>query len=143
MTIDWLKERKRVRDLYAGMDEGELEKIAGDMAALTEVAREELKSEMARRGLKLPPDKSKSEVKRAGAPPVMVGRYLFLPDAQIAKSILDSAGVDSFLADENLVRMDWLYSNLIGGIKLLVRAEDAEAAKKLLEESPPEEPEAE
>ena len=143
MTMDWVKERKRVRDLYAGMDEGELEKIADDMAALTEVAREELKSEMARRGLQLPPDKTESEARRAGAPPVMVGRYLFLPDAQIAKSILDSAGIESFLADENLVRMDWLYSNLIGGIKLFVRYEDAEAAKKLLEASPLEEPEGE
>lgn len=143
MTMDWVKERKRVRDLYAGMDEGELEKIAGDMGALTEVAREELKSEIARRGLEVPPDKAKSQAKRAGAPPVMVGRYLFLPDAQIAKSILDSAGIESFLADENLVRMDWLYSNLIGGIKLLVRDEDAETATKLLEESPLEEPEGE
>ena len=39
--------------------------------------------------------------------------------------------------------MDWLYSNLIGGIKLLVRDEDAETAKKLLEQSPLEEPEGE
>jgi Putative prokaryotic signal transducing protein len=66
---------------------------------------------------------------------VIVGRYLFLPDAQVAKSILDSAGIESFLADENVVRMDWFYSNAVGGIKLLVRHEDAETAKKLLEES--------
>jgi hypothetical protein len=36
------------------------------------------------------------------------------------------------------VRIDWLYSNLIGGIKLMVREEDADTARKLLEENIPE-----
>lgn len=52
-------------------------------------------------------------------------------------TFLDSAGIQSFLADENLVRIDWFYSNLIGGIKLLVRGEDAETAIKLLEQGTP------
>ena len=34
--------------------------------------------------------------------------------------------------------MDWFYSNLVGGIKLLVRAEDAEAAARQLDEIRPE-----
>jgi hypothetical protein len=56
----------------------------------------------------------------------------------IAKSMLDSAGIQSFLSDENLVRLDWFYSNLVGGIKLMVREEDGETARKLLEENIPE-----
>jgi hypothetical protein len=56
----------------------------------------------------------------------------------IAKSMLDSAGIESFLGDENLVRLDWFYSNLVGGIKLMVREEDADTARKLLEEKIPE-----
>ena len=40
--------------------------------------------------------------------------------------------------DENIVRLDWFYSNLVGNIKLLVSEEDAEAADKLLCEGVPE-----
>jgi hypothetical protein len=53
MTVDWDKERKRVREVYAGMEDGELQKIARDADGLTEVAREELEAEMGRRGMKL------------------------------------------------------------------------------------------
>ena len=130
--VDWNSERKRLRDRYAAMEDGELEKIASDAGGLTEVASEELKSEMERRGINWP------EQFIPGPPPVMVGRYRDLPDAQVAKSLLDSAGIDSFLADENLVRIDWFWSNMLGGAKLFVREKDADAAKKLLEQGPPE-----
>ncbi len=53
-------------------------------------------------------------------------------------SMLDSAGIESFLGDENLVRLDWFYSNLVGGIKLMVREEDAETATAVLERNIPE-----
>ena len=53
----------------------------------------------------------------------------------IAKSMLDSAGIERFLGDENLAR---LYSNLADGMKLMVREEDADTARKLLEENIPE-----
>jgi hypothetical protein len=66
--------------------------------------------------------------------PVIVGRYRDSGEAMIAKSMLDSAGIECFLGDENLVR---LYSNLAEGIKLMVREEDAETARKLLEENIP------
>jgi hypothetical protein len=62
-----------------------------------------------------------------------------LPEALLAKSVLDSAGIECFLGDDNLIRMDWLWSNLLGGIKLRVRQEDALVAARLLEgEDPPE-----
>jgi hypothetical protein len=67
----------------------------------------------------------------------MVGRYRDSGEAMIAKSMLDSAGIECFLGDENLVRIDWFYSNLIGGIKLMVREEDADTARKLLEQNIP------
>jgi hypothetical protein len=55
-------------------------------------------------------------------------------------AVLDSAGIESFLGDENMVRLDWFYSNLVGGIKLMVRKEDAETARALLEKNTPEKP---
>jgi hypothetical protein len=136
------KERQRLAALYGSMEELELEEIAADIESLTDVARQALRSEILRRGMALPPDTlaptitgaSKSEPPR----PVMIRRYRDLPEATIAKSILDSAGIECILVDENMVRLDWFYSNLVGGIKILVRAEDAETAIKLLDQEVPE-----
>jgi hypothetical protein len=139
---DEQKERLRLEELYASLEEGELEEIAGDATALTELAREALRSEMLSRGMQAPPAEKENLKTNGSEPeppgPVMVGRYRDSGEAMIAKSILDSAGIECFLADENLVRLDWFYSNLIGGIKLMVREEDAETARKLLEGSIPE-----
>jgi hypothetical protein len=60
-----------------------------------------------------------------------------LSEALLAKSVLDSAGIECFLGDENMVRMDWFWSNLLGGVKLWVREEDAETASSLLDQNTP------
>ena len=136
---DEQKERRRLAEWYASLEEGELEEIAGDADSLTQSAKEALRLEMLRRGMQGPPAKTEdSETpgsRREPPGPVMVGRYRDSGEAMIAKSMLDSAGIECFLGDENLVRIDWFYSNLVGGIKLMVREEDAETARKLLEEN--------
>jgi len=53
----------------------------------------------------------------------------------MAKSILDSAGIESFLADENVISMNWLWSNALGGVKLQVRKTDVAVASELLEQT--------
>ncbi len=63
--------------------------------------------------------------------------YRDLPEALLAQGKLQSQGIECFLADENIVRMDWYWSNLIGGIKLQVAAEDKDAAITALEEEIP------
>jgi hypothetical protein len=140
--IDEQRERKRLADLYASLEAGELEEIARDADSLTPVARELLRSEMSGRGMEAPAaQREAKEISQSddeALRPVMVGRYRDSPEALVAKSMLDSAGIESFLSDENLVRLDWFYSNLIGGIKLMVREEDAETARKLLEQNIPE-----
>jgi hypothetical protein len=70
---------------------------------------------------------------------VTVARYQNLPEAWIAKGKLESAGVPCFLIDDNMVRMNWFYANLLGGIKLQVAAEYASTANDLLQEDVPEE----
>lgn len=65
---------------------------------------------------------------------VMLRRYRDLPEAVIAKSILDAEGIDSVLGDENLVRMDWFWFNLLGGVKLWVRLQDLENAQELIDQ---------
>jgi hypothetical protein len=63
---------------------------------------------------------------------VILRRFRDIPDALVAWSILDSAGLESFLFDEITIRMDWLWSNALGGIKVCVRPEDAEDGDQLL-----------
>ena len=50
-TMDWQKERKRLAERYAAMQDGELQEIANSPESLTDVARQVLRSEMASRGM--------------------------------------------------------------------------------------------
>ena len=69
---------------------------------------------------------------------VILRKFRDLPEALLAKSFLESSGVESFLIDETTIRMDWLWSNLLGGVKLCVNREDAEAAAQILSQEIPE-----
>jgi len=63
---------------------------------------------------------------------IPIWKYRDLHEAVIAKAALESAGISCFLANENMVRMDWFLSNLFGGIQAWVRPEDADAAREIL-----------
>jgi hypothetical protein len=129
-------ERQRLTRLYSGMTDGELEVIAADSSSLTAVAQEVLTAEIARRDL------TPAEMPAAGIELlelVTIRQFRDLPEAILARGILDSAGIESFLADDNIVRMDWFISNLVGGVKLKVRREDVEAANLVLEQPAPQE----
>lgn len=63
--------------------------------------------------------------------------YRDLPEALIVQGKLQALGIECFLADENIVRMDWYWSNLIGGVKVQVAEEDHEAAIAALAEEIP------
>jgi len=136
--MDWEKECHRLEARYAAMQDSELEKVAVDFSSLTEIARTVLHSEMSKRGLTPPAEIAANHLREIAESearkPVIIRRYRGLPEASVAKSVLDSAGIDCILADDNLVRLDWFYSNLVGGIKLLVPESEAEAAARLLEE---------
>ena len=138
--IDPERETQRLAELYGAMEDGELEDIAAHSASLSEFAYKALNAERSRRGMTpLPPiEESRTETENEAWKPVMIRRYRDLPEATLAKSVLDSAAIESFLVDDNMVRLDWFYSNLVGGIKLFVRAEDAEPATKLLDQAIPE-----
>jgi hypothetical protein len=70
---------------------------------------------------------------------VTLEHFRDVPQALLAKGKLEWAGIECWLADGNLVRMDWLLSNAIGGIRLQVRQPDFESARALLDEPiPPE-----
>lgn len=128
------EKRKQLAEHYAGMTDEELEELAREGGKLTDLAREVLRAEIARRGLTAEVEQNEAAVPEPSRrKPVTLRTLRDVPQAQLAKSILESAGIQCFLADENLVQMDWFYSNVIGGIKLWVDEGDAEAAAKLLD----------
>jgi len=63
-----------------------------------------------------------------------VASFRDLPLAELAKSKLESEGIPCFLADKNLIGINWLYSFALGGVRLQVRKDDAEIAEKILNE---------
>lgn len=65
---------------------------------------------------------------------VTVATYWNVGDAEVAKNALDAAGIESFLDDENMVRINWLNANAVHGVKLRVRDEDADRAGEVLRE---------
>jgi hypothetical protein len=138
MAPDHEPERQRLAKLYGEMSEGELRKVAADAAELTDMAHQALAEEIARRGFDIPLIDSVAVDELELRQLVTIGHFRDLPEALLAKGRLDSAGIECFLIDQNMVRMDWFISNLLGGIKLQVKKEDAEEALALLGE--PDEP---
>jgi hypothetical protein len=166
--IDPEQERRRLAEFYAQQLDGELEKVAGQAYELTDIARDALRAELTRRGLAGefveqapiisrnlqggpkpgdPPPARRIEPEASELQPegelgfqkmVTIRSFRDLPEALIAKGSLDSAGIDSVLVNDNLVRLDWFWSNLMGGVQLQVEPEDADAANEILNQPIPE-----
>jgi Putative prokaryotic signal transducing protein len=63
-----------------------------------------------------------------------VATYSFPYEAQIARAKLDSEGIPAFVADEQTINMQWLYSNALGGVRLQVPKQFAQQASEILAE---------
>jgi len=127
-------ELREVAERYQKMSESELMDVAHKYDELTEPAKAVLRDEFARRSLQPPlidDDGKDGEDVLESRKLVTVGTYRDLPEAFIARSVLESAGIECFLQNENTVRVDWLWSNLIGA-RLQVAEEHAAAAAELL-----------
>lgn len=129
------RERLRLAELYAGMADGELQSLAQDFGSLSPEAQDALQTEFQRRDLTpevdlYAPDAGQDVMEWDDL--VMLRQFRDLPEALLAKGSLESSGIDAVLVDDNMVRMDWFISNLVGGIKLCVREQDEEAAMELL-----------
>lgn len=159
-------ERRRLEEFYSGQMDGELEKVAGQAYDLTEIARETLRAELAKRGLapefieQAPIVLKETGKPKAGDPPLprksaeevllpldgemelrrmtTIRQFRDLPEALFAKGSLVSAGIPCVLLDDNMVRLDWFISNLLGGVKLQVNQEDISVAEEILSQPIPE-----
>ena len=69
---------------------------------------------------------------------MIVDRFRDLPEALLARGSLESAGIECHLIDDNMVRLDWFWSNLIGNAKLVVKPEDESTAREILSQPIPE-----
>ena len=132
------QERERIADVYSAMSDEELGQIAASGDELSVAAQEALLAEAAKRALKMEIAPPRGEDVFELNKTVTLRQFRDLPEALLAKGSLESAGIQAYLVDDNMIRMDWFYSNLLGGIKLKVRAEDAQAASEILNQPIPE-----
>ena len=131
-------EHARIMAVYSAMSDEELAEIAESGDELSAVAQEAFLSEAARRGLKLEIAPYRAEDVFEYNETVTLRQFRDLPEALLAKGSLESAGIQAYLIDDNMIRMDWFISNLLGGIKLKVHPEDADAANEILDQPIPE-----
>jgi Putative prokaryotic signal transducing protein len=128
-------EPEDIAEGYSKMVEAELLRLARSYDSLTDSAQAALRAEFSRRDLEPPFIEDEEEPEPRNL--VTLRRYRDLSEAIVARTLLESAGIYVFLRDENLVRLDWQMSNLIGGIRLQVEAKDEAGAAELLQQSIP------
>ncbi len=68
---------------------------------------------------------------------VTIERYFTLDRAYLARGLLESAGIECVLLDENIMRIHWLCGPAIGGVRLQVAEEDAASAREILDSAQP------
>jgi hypothetical protein len=121
---------------FRAMSDAEMLQLGGQYASLTDEAQTLVRSEFTRRKLEVPdaPEEESSYTLQGVA---TIRKYRDQAEAILARSVLESAGISCFLRDENTIRMDWLWSNLMGGIRLQVAEADVEAAEAVLSQPIP------
>ncbi len=62
-----------------------------------------------------------------------VHRYIELPLAEIARAKLESEDIYCYLQNKYHIGLKWQLANALGGVRLLVRFEDRDRAKEILE----------
>ena len=138
MTADPAKERARLSEFYASKTDEELAEVASQFHELTDLAGEVLRDEMAKRELTHEQIEARSAANEKNLEfrdLVTIRSYWGLLEAEMARGLLESAGIEAFLFDDNMVRMDWFNANALGGVKLRVDADNVDAANRVLDEA--------
>jgi predicted RNA-binding Zn-ribbon protein involved in translation (DUF1610 family) len=63
---------------------------------------------------------------------VTIATFRDLTEAEMARVTIDAEGIPCFLADAEVIRLDWTLSTALGGIKLRVPATERERALERL-----------
>ena len=72
----------------------------------------------------------------AGSSMITIASFSKPEEAHMLRLRLGAGGVRAFIQDENLVQIDWLYSNAIGGVRVQILEQDIERAREILAEPP-------
>ena len=126
-------EPKSLADLYADMNDGKLESLAADASGLTELARSVLVAELNRRGLNTQLRDRVEGIASDSDPSDLITIRLFqdLHDADLSKSMIESTGIECFLADAYMV-------GHTGRVRLQVQRADVDVASQVLSQPIPE-----
>ena len=57
----------------------------------------------------------------------------WIHEALFLKSVLDAAGIEAVIPNEQTLAIQPLYGNLLGGVRVLVREDDFERATEILD----------
>jgi hypothetical protein len=65
---------------------------------------------------------------------ITIARFSKPEEAHLLRLRLEAGGVPAYIQDENMIQMDWLYSNAIGGVRVQISEEDIAHAQEILQE---------
>lgn len=136
--IDPEQERARLTHVYSQQTDEQLKEIASHGGDLTDAAKQSLQAELSRRGLTNDSPEEFADTNQADLAfrnLITVRSFWNLLEAELAKGALEAAGIECFLFDDNMVRMDWFNANAIGGVKLRVDRGNVDDANRILDES--------
>jgi Putative prokaryotic signal transducing protein len=130
------EEHDHIRQEYGKMSEIELMDVARTYDGLQPEAQTLLREEFTLRSLE--PPLIEEEAEFAYQHLVTVAKYRDLSEAIVARAALEQADIPCFLKDENMIRMQWGFSNFLGGLRLQVPEPDAARAQEVLNAPRPE-----
>jgi hypothetical protein len=70
-----------------------------------------------------------------GEEPVVVATFALPTEAEMARELLETNGIDARLRDQGFIGVYPWMSSALGGVKLVVAAEEAELAREILEQA--------
>jgi hypothetical protein len=62
----------------------------------------------------------------------VVGSFFYLHEADLAKALLESYGIEAWILDEHQIRQRWHLAGPLGGVKLAVDPQQATRAREIL-----------
>lgn len=68
-------------------------------------------------------------------PFVLILRTDQILEAHIIKGRLEAAGVNAFVFDDQMLSTNWLYSEALGGVRVMVLASQLDEAREVLKEN--------
>src|SRR3978361_1755745 len=92
------------------MDDAAVQRLGAEYSSLTDEMQALVRAEFARRKLEVPLVADEAETEEPLSGVTVLRRYRDSAEAALARSALESAGINCFLRDENTVRIDWLWS---------------------------------